>query len=144
VDSGERKNPPRFPGGETHQTVQLAAWLEDEERVVPLLLDVRTKAEFERSHLRNAQQIAPNAPGPLLQEVKDRPIVTYCSVGYRSAALAERLRAEGYSNVLNLEGSIFAGPMKAGRFIAAINLCAKCILTTRPGACFSGRSCARR
>ncbi len=130
-----------FPEVKRITTAQLAAWLEDEKRVVPLLLDVRTTAEFERSHLRNAQQIA---PGPLLQEVKDRPIVTYCSVGYRSAALAERLRAEGYSNLSNLEGSIFRWPMKAGRFIAAINLCAKCILTTRPGACFSGRSCARR
>jgi rhodanese-related sulfurtransferase len=101
------KIPQDFPEVKRITTAELAAWLEDEERVVPLLLDVRTTAEFERSHLRNAQQIAPIAPGPLLQEVKDRPIVTYCSVGYRSAALAERLRAEGYSNVLNLEGSIF-------------------------------------
>ncbi len=70
-----------FPEVKRITTAELVAWLEDEERVVPLLLDVRTKAEFERSHLRNAQQIAPIAPGPLLQEVKDRPIVTYCSGG---------------------------------------------------------------
>jgi rhodanese-related sulfurtransferase len=38
---------------------------------------------------------------------KDTPIVTYCAVGYRSGDLAERLRAAGFSNVHNLEGSIF-------------------------------------
>jgi hypothetical protein len=39
---------------------------------------------------------------------KDRPIVAYCAVGWRSSALAERLKAQGYTNVSNLEGSIFA------------------------------------
>ena len=38
---------------------------------------------------------------------KDAPIVTYCSVGYRSGKMAERLQAAGYTNVRNLEGSIF-------------------------------------
>jgi len=33
--------------------------------------------------------------------------VTYCSVGYRSAKMAQRLRNAGYTNVQNLEGSIF-------------------------------------
>jgi hypothetical protein len=37
----------------------------------------------------------------------DKRIVTYCSVGYRSAALALRLHAAGYRYVENLEGSIF-------------------------------------
>ncbi len=96
-----------FPEVKRITTAQLAAWLEDDTRAAPLLLDVRTTAEFDTSHLRNAQQVAPNARALLLHEAKDRPIVTYCSVGYRSAALAERLRGEGYSNVANLEGSIF-------------------------------------
>ncbi|MBA3386010.1 MAG: rhodanese-like domain-containing protein [Chthoniobacterales bacterium] len=81
-----------FPEVRRITTAQLAVWFEDEKRAAPLLLDVRRTAEFERSHLRNAQQIAPNAPGPLVHEAKDRAIVTYCSVGYRSAALAESLR----------------------------------------------------
>jgi 3-mercaptopyruvate sulfurtransferase SseA len=33
-------------------------------------------------------------------------VIVYCSVGYRSARLAQRLRARGYE-VSNLEGSIF-------------------------------------
>jgi 3-mercaptopyruvate sulfurtransferase SseA len=31
----------------------------------------------------------------------------YCSVGYRSARIVERLRAAGHSDVRNLRGSIF-------------------------------------
>ena len=34
-------------------------------------------------------------------------IVTYCSVGYRSAGVAQRLRAAGFTQVYNLEGSLF-------------------------------------
>jgi len=37
-----------------------------------------------------------------------QPIVVYCSVGYRSSALAEKLARAGMTNVFNLEGSIFA------------------------------------
>jgi hypothetical protein len=38
---------------------------------------------------------------------KDAAIITYCSVGYRSAEFARSLRAAGYTNIRNLEGSIF-------------------------------------
>jgi hypothetical protein len=33
--------------------------------------------------------------------------VAYCSVGYRSARLVAQLRQAGYTQVYNLEGSIF-------------------------------------
>ena len=36
-----------------------------------------------------------------------RTIVVYCSVGYRSSQLAEKLRARSIENVFNLEGSLF-------------------------------------
>ena len=38
---------------------------------------------------------------------KETPIVTYCAVGYRSAEMVKRLKAAGFTNVRNLEGSIF-------------------------------------
>lgn len=75
----------------------------------PLIIDVRTKAEFEVSHLagainaestRDVQAAIERAPG--------RPAVLYCSVGYRSSAVAEKLVQRGVKNVANLEGSIFA------------------------------------
>jgi hypothetical protein len=46
-------------------------------------------------------------PASIVQQPLDLPIVTYCSVGYRSGAFAERLRSAGFTNVVNLEGSIF-------------------------------------
>jgi len=38
---------------------------------------------------------------------KESEIVVYCSIGYRSGLLAEKLRKKGYTAVRNLEGSIF-------------------------------------
>ena len=38
---------------------------------------------------------------------KKTPIVVYCSVGYRSEKVGEKLKAAGFLNVKNLYGSIF-------------------------------------
>ncbi len=74
----------------------------------PVLLDVRTPPEYAVSHLRHARQVDPAAGADAVDDLpKDTPVVTYCSVGYRSAALARRLRAAGFTDVRNLEGSIF-------------------------------------
>lgn len=88
-------------------TGQLAERLRERPR--PVLLDVRMPAEYKVSHLEGARQVDPkaNARNAAAGIAQDAPIVTYCSVGYRSGAMAERLRAAGYSHVQNLEGSIF-------------------------------------
>ena len=71
----------------------LAAWLASPVPA-PLLLDVRAEAEFAVSHLPHARRLDPDTPDlTLLQDLPpDTPMVTYCSVGYRSSAMAERLR----------------------------------------------------
>lgn len=100
----------RFPKVEWISTAELADWLADQHRPAPVLLDVRTTEEWEVSHLKGARRVEPNAA--VEQAVpgvpKEAPIVTYCAVGYRSGELATRLRAAGFTNVRNLEGSIFA------------------------------------
>ena len=96
-----------FPAVKRISTAELAAWLEDSTRAQPVLLDVRTRPEFQLSHLRGARHVAPDAMASAIRLPKERPIVTYCSVGYRSGRFAERLRAAGFRNVMNLEGSIF-------------------------------------
>ena len=96
-----------FPNVQRISTTELAAWLADSTRPAPLLLDVRTRAEFDLSHLARARQVEPESPASVISEPKDQPIVTYCSVGYRSGAFAEKLRAAGFTRVVNLEGSIF-------------------------------------
>ncbi len=96
-----------FPNVKRITTADLAAWLKNDERVQPLLLDVRTGAEFEVSHLESARHVEPDASASVINQPKDQPIVTYCSVGYRSGAFAEKLREAGFTKVVNLEGSIF-------------------------------------
>ena len=96
-----------FPDVPRLSTEALASWLNDQGRSAPLLLDVRTKAEFEVSHLAGAIHVEPGAAASVVREPKDRAIVTYCSVGYRSGAFAKKLRDAGFTNVVNLEGSIF-------------------------------------
>jgi rhodanese-related sulfurtransferase len=96
-----------FPTVRAMTTSELAAALGTPAEPKPLLLDVRTAAEFEVSHLANARQVDPDAAATEVRVAKDTPIVTYCSVGYRSAVFSQRLQAAGFTNVRNLEGSIF-------------------------------------
>ena len=74
-----------------------------------MLLDVRTPEEWNVSHLPGARRVDPNASAESVAAGlrKDTPIVTYCAVGYRSGQTADRLRSAGFTNVRNLEGSIF-------------------------------------
>ena len=99
----------KFSGERWITTEQLADWLADKSRAQPVLLDVRTPAEWKVSHLPHARQVDPAAPAEIAAgaEPKEAPIVTYCSVGYRSGEMARRLRAAGFTHVQNLEGSIF-------------------------------------
>ncbi|HIG73762.1 MAG TPA: rhodanese-like domain-containing protein [Bacteroidetes bacterium] len=108
VEAAVRQAYPEVP---VVSTDALAAALADSSRA-PLLLDAREPREFAVSHLPGARQIAPDAEPAELAEAlgevpRDREIVVYCSVGYRSAGIAERLRVAGFANVANLEGSIF-------------------------------------
>ncbi|PZR71863.1 MAG: sulfurtransferase [Chthoniobacterales bacterium] len=99
----------RFPKIEWITTRELADWLADKHRPPPLLLDVRTQEEWDVSHLPGARRVDPNASAETAAAgvAKETPIVTYCAVGYRSGETATRLRAAGFTNVRNLEGSIF-------------------------------------
>jgi rhodanese-related sulfurtransferase len=99
----------RFAKVEWISTSELADWLADKRRPSPVLLDVRTPEEWNVSHLPGARRVDPSTSAETLAAdlPKDTPIVTYCAVGYRSGEMADRLRVVGFSNVRNLEGSIF-------------------------------------
>ena len=97
----------KFPTVARIRTSELAAWLGDPSRTPPRLLDVREPAEYRVSHLAGAHQVEPGSDPATMDLPKDQPIVTYCSVGYRSAEHAQKLRQAGFRNVRNLEGSLF-------------------------------------
>ena len=99
----------KFAKIEWISTSELAAWLANDRRPAPVLLDVRTPEEWNVSHLPGARWVDPNASAENAARdlSKETPIVTYCAVGYRSGEMTNRLRAAGFTNVRNLEGSIF-------------------------------------
>ena len=74
-----------------------------------VLLDTREPREYAVSHLPGAQNVGyDNFDIKKLKNVsKNSPIVVYCSVGYRSEKIGEKLQKAGYKNVKNLYGSIF-------------------------------------
>lgn len=94
-----------FPKVKSISTAELAARLGSKSEPKPVLLDVRTTAEYDVSRIADARRVDPDAATVALP--KDTPIITYCSVGYRSAKLSQRLQDAGFTNVQNLEGSIF-------------------------------------
>jgi len=98
----------KFPTVKQLSTDELARWLADTNRPAPLLIDARNKEEFAVSQLPNAQHFDSVKQVGEAAAAKSRPIVVYCSVGYRSSAFAEKLQRAGFTNVFNLEGSIFA------------------------------------
>lgn len=74
-----------------------------------IFLDARAKKEYEVSHIKNAIWVGYDSFNikPLETISKDREIIVYCSVGYRSEKITEKLIKAGYKNVRNLYGGIF-------------------------------------
>ncbi len=74
-----------------------------------VLLDTRSPEEFSVSHIPKAQFLHYEQfdAGQWSHLPKDKPIVLYCSVGYRSEKIGEELRKNGYDQVYNLKGGIF-------------------------------------
>jgi rhodanese-related sulfurtransferase len=95
----------RFTHVRSISTDTLADWLEQPNP--PLLLDVRAVEEFAVSHLPNAYHTPTVEAVRHLSVEADTRIVAYCSVGYRSAQFVQQLQAAGFSQAMNLEGSIF-------------------------------------
>jgi 3-mercaptopyruvate sulfurtransferase SseA len=79
----------KFPAVKQLSTTNLAAWLVDPSRPQPQLLDVRTPEEFAVSHLTGARLVSPDSKvvDVLATLDRQRPVVVYCSVGYRSSTL---------------------------------------------------------
>lgn len=100
----------RFPDVLHLPASSLDRWLHEPARTPPQLVDARSADEFRVSHLAGAVRIDPESTAAAAISTLDtaRPVVVYCSAGYRGAALARRLQNAGRREVWNLEGGIFA------------------------------------
>lgn len=91
------------------KTVPLISVAELKKMPDAVLLDTRSRAEYDVSHLPNARWVGYDDFN--LTRVrglpKDANVVLYCSVGYRSEKVGEKLLAAGYPRVHNLDGSLF-------------------------------------
>jgi rhodanese-related sulfurtransferase len=74
-----------------------------------VFLDAREKAEFDVSHIKNAVWIGYDdfKMSRLNGISKDAEIIVYCSVGYRSEKITQKLQEAGFKHAKNLYGGIF-------------------------------------
>ena len=75
-----------------------------------VILDAREIEEYNVSHIENAQFVGYDhfKMDAVKALKKDAKIYVYCSIGYRSEKIGEKLQKAGYENVYNLYGGIFA------------------------------------
>lgn len=74
-----------------------------------ILLDAREMKEYKVSHIPGARYVGyDDFDESTLDGIdKEQRIIVYCSIGYRSEKIGEKLRKLGYENSYNLFGSIF-------------------------------------
>lgn len=76
------------------------------------ILDVRTTGEYEAGHIKGALLAdwnnSPEFNRRMVFVDKAKPVYVYCLAGGRSAAAAQKMRAEGYEKVYELKGGINA------------------------------------
>ncbi|SIO41849.1 Rhodanese-related sulfurtransferase [Singulisphaera sp. GP187] len=77
------------------------------------LIDVRTPAEYREVHAEPARLVPLEALDPLAimaarDNPTDAPLYTICRSGSRGRAAAEKFRAAGFTNVINVEGGTLA------------------------------------
>lgn len=81
-----------------------------------VLFDTRPREEYEVSHLPHAIQVDPQLPAEQFfalygDSLKNKEVVFYCSVGYRSSQFLQRihpkLAEKGVVAAFNLQGGIF-------------------------------------
>lgn len=68
-----------------------------------IILDVRTKGEYTSGHIKNSLNISVDQLSNNLSKLKDKnkPIITCCASGMRSASAKNMLKANGYAEVYN-------------------------------------------
>ena len=75
-----------------------------------VILDVRTEKEFQSGHIHRALQANWNDSIQFRERVKyidrQQPVYIYCLAGIRSAAAADWMRSQGFTQVTELQGGI--------------------------------------
>jgi rhodanese-related sulfurtransferase len=76
-----------------------------------LLLDVRSRAEFDSGHVIDARHVPQEdiaGSTEALKRYREKVVITCCESGARSSAAARVLKAQGFTKVVNLRGGLAA------------------------------------
>ena len=82
-----------------------------------VLLDVRTKEEYESGHIENSENIPLQQIEKVLAKItdKDTSLFVYCQSGARSSSATSALKQTGYLNITNIGGiSSYRGKVVKG------------------------------
>tara|TARA_B110000046_G_scaffold28052_1_gene28826 strand:- start:136932 stop:137432 length:501 start_codon:yes stop_codon:yes gene_type:complete len=81
--------------------------VKDKKEVV--FVDARERKEFDVSHIKDAIFVGYDSLdlSSMKKVDKTKEVIVYCSVGYRSEKVSEKLESMGFKNVSNLYGGIF-------------------------------------
>jgi len=67
-----------------------------------IIIDVRTSAEYQNGHLKGSKNIPLDKLMTQISKIsKDKPIITVCASGMRSASAKGMMKNAGYTNVHN-------------------------------------------
>lgn len=66
------------------------------------IIDVRTKSEYQSGHIKGSINIPLQSLSISLSKIKkDKPVITCCASGMRSASAKSILKSNGYNEVYN-------------------------------------------
>lgn len=66
------------------------------------IIDVRTKGEYQQGHIKGSVNIPlQSLPGSISKISKDKPVITCCASGMRSASAKGILKSNGFTEVHN-------------------------------------------
>lgn len=99
----------RYPSISRIDAEGLREWMGRPDGPKPVLVDVRTPAEFDYSHLPDARRMdRDDTPASFaIPETTNQSLVVYDAVGADAFPVAESLIKRGYARVQVLEGGIF-------------------------------------
>ena len=99
----------RYPTIPRIDAMQLKDWFDRREDRKPLVIDVRSQAEYDFSRLPGAMHMGISETSAKfgLSDRTDVPLVIYDTIGADSSAVVESLVKLGYKQVQALEGGIF-------------------------------------
>jgi rhodanese-related sulfurtransferase len=75
----------------------------------PLLVDVRSEHEWDEGRIEGSVNVPlGRLPDRLSELPRDRPLVVYCSSGYRSSIAASIMLRRGFAGIADLVGGLDA------------------------------------